>query len=51
MAKTTDLTIRVEGMHCAGCVASIERGVSDMKGIARCRVNLALKSAVVMPSM
>jgi Cu+-exporting ATPase len=42
-----DVTLKIEGMHCAGCVAGIEREVSGIRGVDSCRVNLALRSAVV----
>ncbi len=47
MAKTTELTLKIDGMHCASCVNSIEKGVSDLPGVTACKVNLALSSAVV----
>jgi Cu+-exporting ATPase len=34
-------------MHCASCVANIERGVSELEGVSGCRVNLATRSALV----
>lgn len=40
-------TLRIEGMHCAGCVRSIETGLGGMDGIADCQVNLATRSAAV----
>ena len=42
-----ELRLNIDGMHCAGCVASIEKGVSSLAGVANCRVNLATRSAVV----
>ncbi|MEW6051315.1 MAG: heavy metal translocating P-type ATPase [Candidatus Zixiibacteriota bacterium] len=47
MAQRQELSLRIEGMHCASCVASIEKGVSGMDGVEACRVNLATNSAVV----
>ncbi len=44
---SADVTLKIEGMHCAGCVASIEREVSRIEGVDSCRVNLALRSAAV----
>lgn len=35
-------------MHCAGCAASIEKGLSGMEGVEDCRVNFALHSSVVV---
>ena len=47
MDMTNKLTLQVEGMHCAGCVASIEKNVSKLGGVKECQVNLTMKSAVV----
>ncbi|HWR83056.1 MAG TPA: heavy metal translocating P-type ATPase, partial [Candidatus Deferrimicrobium sp.] len=47
MAGTNELTLKIEGMHCAGCVATIEKGVVGLPGVAECKVNLALASAKV----
>jgi Cu+-exporting ATPase len=44
---TNQLNLRVDGMHCAGCVASIEKNVSKLDGVRGCQVNLAMKSALV----
>ncbi len=38
----------IEGMRCAGCVSSIERGITSLKGVSEGRVNLAMRSAVVV---
>ena len=37
--ETTDLT--VEGMHCAACIAKIEKGLEVLPGVAAARVNLS----------
>ncbi len=47
MGKHEELTLKVQGMHCASCVANIERGVSGLDGVSECRVNLATNTAVV----
>jgi len=47
MAKTEELRLNIEGMHCAACVRSIENAVASLDGVAACRVNLATRSAVV----
>jgi Cu+-exporting ATPase len=47
MAKHDRVTLKVEGMHCASCVANIERSLSKLDGVEECRVNLATNSAVV----
>lgn len=47
MARATEINLKIEGMHCASCVNSIERGVQSLDGVNTCRVNLATGSAVV----
>jgi Cu+-exporting ATPase len=47
MSKAVELTLKIDGMHCAGCVRSIEQGVSHLPGVTDCKVNLALNSATV----
>lgn len=47
MANLEKLNLKIEGMHCASCVASIERGLSEMDGINESQVNLMLNSATV----
>src|SRR5437899_1255165 len=44
-AKT--LTIPIEGMSCASCVAKIEHGLSTIPGVSRAAVNLATEKATV----
>lgn len=48
MANAKSVQLNIEGMHCASCVSNIERGVSELNGVTECRVNLAMKSAVVI---
>ena len=43
----TILTIPIEGMSCASCVAKIEQGVSEVPGVVRASVNLATEKATV----
>ncbi len=43
--KTEKLSI--EGMHCASCVAAVEKSLGRVKGVARANVNLATESAMV----
>jgi Cu+-exporting ATPase len=45
--KPVSLTIPIEGMSCASCVAKIERGLSDVPGVVRASVNLATEKATV----
>ncbi len=44
---TTTLTIPVEGMSCASCVAKIEQGLQATPGVLRASVNLATEQATV----
>jgi Cu+-exporting ATPase len=39
--------IKIGGMHCAGCVTSIQNYVSDLQGVKKCEVNLAAEKAVL----
>ncbi|TAL08696.1 MAG: heavy metal translocating P-type ATPase [Nitrospirae bacterium] len=45
--KPTTLTIPIEGMSCASCVAKIEHGLSEVPGVVRASVNLATEKATV----
>jgi Cu+-exporting ATPase len=44
-AKRT--AIKIGGMHCAGCVNSIQKYVSDLKGVLKCEVSLAAEKAIL----
>src|SRR2546422_452838 len=46
-AKPATLTIPIEGMSCASCVAKIEHGLSAVPGGSRAAVNLATEQATV----
>ncbi|WP_337862670.1 heavy metal translocating P-type ATPase [Nitrososphaera sp.] len=39
--------LKVGGMHCAGCVSSIQRRVSAVEGVSKVEVNLASEKAAV----
>jgi len=39
--------VKIGGMHCAGCVNSIQRRVSTIEGISKVEVNLANEKAVL----
>lgn len=39
--------IKIGGMHCAGCVNSIQNFVSELDGVKKCEVNLASEKAVI----
>jgi Cu+-exporting ATPase len=47
MGKLNEVTLKIDGMRCAACVSSIEKGLSQLGGVADCSVNLATKSATV----
>lgn len=39
--------IKIGGMHCAGCVNSIQNYVSNLDGVKKCEVNLASEKALL----
>lgn len=39
--------LAVPGMHCAGCISKIERGLGEVAGIADARVNLSARQVTV----
>jgi len=41
--ETAETVLAVPGMHCAGCMAKIERGLEGRPGIETCRVNLSAR--------
>lgn len=42
-----ETTINIGGMHCDMCVASVEKGVNSLEGIAEVKVSLNDSNAVV----
>jgi Cu+-exporting ATPase len=44
-ADSEKIEIKINGMHCASCVSRIEKGLSELTGIRKVRVNLATESA------
>lgn len=44
-AETTVLA--VPGMHCAGCISKIERGLKDVPGVVSARVNLSARQVSI----
>jgi Cu+-exporting ATPase len=38
-------TLRIEGMHCASCVAAVEKSLAHLDGVSEANVNLATESA------
>jgi len=45
--NTQTRTIKVEGMHCASCVSSVENALNDLDGVEKASVNLATETAQV----
>ena len=45
--KQEKIDLGIEGMHCASCVARVEKGLSGVKGVDKASVNLATESAAV----
>ena len=41
------INLKIEGMHCAGCVATVEKALSKVEGVNRAAVNLTLEKATV----
>ena len=41
------VTLNIEGMHCASCVARIERSLAALPGVARAAVNLAMETGTI----
>ncbi len=40
-------TLKIEGMHCAGCASAVERSLAKINGISEAAVNLAAETARV----
>lgn len=40
-------TLKIEGMHCASCVSSVEQALNQVEGVQQASVNLATESARV----
>ncbi len=45
MQETKRTALKIGGMHCAGCVNSIQYFVSKLDGVKKCEVNLATQKA------
>lgn len=43
------LSLRIEGMHCAGCVYAVEAAIRKVTGVESVVVNLATHAAIVQP--
>jgi Cu+-exporting ATPase len=40
-------TLKIEGMHCASCVSSVQKSLESLNGVTEANVNLATESAKV----
>ncbi|MBN2905523.1 MAG: copper-translocating P-type ATPase [Rhodobacteraceae bacterium] len=47
MTAMTTTRLRLEGLHCAGCVARVERALSALPDVTGARVNLAAATAEI----
>ncbi len=45
--NTSKITFTIEGMHCAGCVSSVEKAINQVEGVHQVSVNLTTEQAVV----
>lgn len=45
--STKRTVLKIGGMHCAGCVSSIQRSVSEVPGVNKVEVNLATEKATL----
>jgi Cu+-exporting ATPase len=45
--RTKRTVIKIGGMHCAGCVSSIQKSVSQVPGVNKVEVNLATEKATL----
>lgn len=43
--KTRQTALKIGGMHCAGCVNSIQNRIGAIKGVQKCEVNLVAEKA------
>ncbi|MFQ5640907.1 MAG: cation transporter [bacterium] len=41
------ITFSIEGMHCAGCVHTVEKSLQSAAGVVSASVNLATEKALV----
>lgn len=46
-AAENDLTFDIDGMHCTGCSAAVEKAVSGLEGVTDVNVNLAAGKAYI----
>lgn len=46
-SQTKRTALKIGGMHCAGCVNSIQKYIMELDGVKKCEVNLAAEKAVL----
>ncbi|MFW9830890.1 MAG: cation transporter, partial [Candidatus Thorarchaeota archaeon] len=46
-SKTQRLSMRIEGMHCASCVLTVEKALLQQNGVAKASVNLLEEKATI----
>ncbi|MGM0587064.1 MAG: heavy metal translocating P-type ATPase [Bacteroidota bacterium] len=46
-ATLQELTLPVDGMHCAGCSSAVEKALNDLDGVERANVNLTTGKAFI----
>ena len=44
---TEQITLKIIGMHCGGCVSSVEKALKGVSGVSAATVNLGAGKAVV----
>jgi copper chaperone CopZ len=44
---TKQITLKIVGMHCAGCAFNVEKALQDIPGVTAAKVNLNAAKAVV----
>ena len=47
MGANKSMELTIEGMHCAGCVSTVEKALQNVEGVKSAIVNLALEKATV----
>ena len=47
MSKIETITLNIEGMTCASCVARVEKAISKAQGIKNVSINLASEKAII----
>jgi Cu+-exporting ATPase len=45
--ETTEITLNLEGMHCASCVSRVEKALTAVPGVEQALINLATRQARV----